>query len=99
VERRASRFRSFKIPSKSERENLELGNLVKLVFETKLAQPFGVSGERMWVKVLGESEEGCWAGSLINSPVGGIEIRPGDVLLFESKHVCAIIRRSEMEFE
>ncbi len=85
VEARAAEHGSFKIPLRSQRENLRVGNLVKLVFiDPTRGMP---NGERMWVEVVAV-EVGRYRGELRNVPVLIEDLREGDLVEFGPEHVA-----------
>ena len=80
---------SFFIPSLKERESLNVGEAVKLIFE--MAQPTEEydAFERMWVEIT-SLENGFYVGFLDNNPEGKVSIKAGDEVVFQSKHVISI---------
>jgi hypothetical protein len=79
---------SFFIPPRERREALEPGDVVKLIFLFEPPAPSGTTGERMWVEVTAV-QEGGYTGELLNEPGDIEELRPGDAIRFEAKHVAA----------
>lgn len=82
AEARAAAHSSFKIPSRSEREDLRVGDLAKLVFVVD-----GAGGERMWVEVTAVAA-GRYRGILRNVPVTIPGIAEGDTVEFGPEHVA-----------
>ncbi|MCY9738149.1 DUF2314 domain-containing protein [Paenibacillus alvei] len=76
---------SFKIPSKSDIRNLEVGNHVKLGFEED-----GKHTERMWV-LLTRIDGDDFEGILDNDPFNLETIKCGDLVKFNSKHILSTI--------
>jgi hypothetical protein len=92
-ERHAEAPRSFFIPPREHRENLEVGRLVKLIFE--FAPPRDLNGtlrtgERMWAIVSEVRPDGTYLGDLDNDPDLVTELKPGDPIKFGPEHVVAI---------
>lgn len=81
--------RTFFIPSRAERESLEAGQLVKLLFEPTDPAPEGPRAERMWVIVGGRSGHGYF-GQLDNQPQYVPELNAGDRIEFAPEHVVSI---------
>jgi hypothetical protein len=77
---------SFFIPRRERRENLVLGDQVKLVFRFEGAGP---NAERMWVDVV-EAAEGSYVGELRNQPYHIRDLEPGARVAFRPEHVAAI---------
>jgi hypothetical protein len=80
---------SFFIPPRAVRHNLDVGDVVKLLFFIRDPEPGGLEAERMWVDVK-SAAEGIFVGELLNSPSVIGDLRPGDRVVFEPKHVAAI---------
>ncbi len=80
---------TFYIPTLKERENLKVGDCVKLVF--RMDQPFKdhLSVERMWVEIT-EVKDNYYIGYLDNDPDGEVLVECGDTVVFQPKHVIAI---------
>lgn len=81
--------RTFFIPSKTERDNLEPGQLVKLIFDAPNSGPGGPSAERMWVVVSGRDGDGYF-GRLDNQPRAIEGLSAGDRIEFAPEHVVSI---------
>jgi hypothetical protein len=77
--------RTFSIPRSDERRNLNVGDIVKMVFEPCQA---GESAERMWVIVKKRTERG-YIGELNNHPATIENLELGDELEFGPEHVIA----------
>lgn len=82
IEARAAEHATFKIPLRSVREKLCIGDLVKLVFVT----PSG-EGERMWVEI-GHVQDGRYSGRLRNTPVQIRDLDEGASIEFGPEHVA-----------
>ena len=80
-EQHARHPETFWMPPLAERQSLQPGDLVKLVF---LGEPVP---ERMWVRVLSGEPEGSYYGTLINTPLGLEGIDYGDEVFFSASHV------------
>jgi len=81
------------IPSVDVRENLEVGNLVKLVF--RFAGEWSPRAdnecERMWVEILEtDSENARYRGVLLNTPAVHNEVSDGEELWFHALHVLEV---------
>ena len=88
--RHAESPRTFFIPSRSERENLRPGDLVKLVFEIVDPQLPEPGAERMWVEVTGV-EDGRYIGALNNVPSTITTISLGDRVDFGPEHIISTL--------
>lgn len=86
VERNSENPDTFYIPSKEDKETVNIGTLVKLGFETNDIEECG--GERMWV-VVTQKTEGGFVGTLRNNPVF-MDLDFGDVVHFQSKNIIDI---------
>jgi hypothetical protein len=84
VERSRLYPESFEIPSAAERQSIEPGDHVKLMFEMKDGW-----GERMWVNVSAMRPRRV-VGELLNSPVGIPRLNAGDRVKFRFDHVIDI---------
>ncbi len=82
-ERAAQAPESFAIPAKQDREQLRVGDDVKLIFSP---------GERMWVTVTRSKEDGHYLGTLANEPVDVAGLEYDDVIAFGPEHVIDIVR-------
>lgn len=88
--RSAEAPRSFFIPNRDERENLQPGDYAKLLFELVEPQPGDPGAEKMWVEVLGVSE-GEYVGALTNVPRVITTITVGDRVDFGPNHVIGTL--------
>ena len=81
---------SFYIPSRELRDNLKVGDLVKLIFrmEDKINSE-NVSVERMWVEIK-EKNNNFYSGTLDNDPNGDVLIKCGLCVNFNAEHVIQI---------
>ena len=75
---------SFRIPNASERENVQPGDYVKLMFGMRDSW-----GERMWVKVA-ERTKREYRGELSNQPYGIPKLGCGDLVEFGPDHIIDI---------
>ena len=80
---------TFWLPSKEDRENLQPGDHVKLIFND------GAQRERMWVQVGSVTEKG-YIGILWNNPIL-IDLEHGDVIEFGVKHITEIEKAGEVK--
>jgi hypothetical protein len=80
---------SFSIPRSEQRKNLNLGDLVKLVFEADHPSPTGLTAERMWVEVRA-IQGSTFVGALDNTPSFLSNLQPGDLITFGPEHVAAL---------
>lgn len=80
---------TFWIPDAAERQSLQPGRLVKLIFRIDLGDEVQV--ERMWVQVKKQSSSG-YIGELDNDPYCITELRSGEPILFEPRHVIDIYK-------
>ena len=82
--------KSFWIPSRELRENLQSGDIVKLIFrmEEKENQD-NVSVERMWVEIK-EKNGAFYTGNLANDPNGEVLIECGVSVKFKAEHIIQI---------
>lgn len=81
--------RTFLIPSKEEIDNLEVENLVKLIFVMKRPQTNGCRAERMWVKIKFIDND-KFIGVLDNDPYYLKTIKSGDEITFQSNNIASI---------
>jgi len=82
--------RTFFIPTRAEREAVNPGELVKLLFEIVDPTDDMPSAERMWVKVT-EAAGGRYIGELDNEPSALTSIRPGDRIEFGPEHIISLM--------
>ena len=73
----------FWMPDLDDRENLPIGESVKLIFTD------GHAAERMWVRVAAKGEDNSYHGVLMNTPVH-LPLEPGSPVHFEAKNVIEI---------
>jgi len=88
---------SFWIPSRVLRENLQAGDLVKLIFrmEEKENQD-DVSVERMWVEI--KDKNGLfYTGNLDNDPNGEVLVKCGVSVNFKAEHIIEIYEEENTE--
>jgi hypothetical protein len=78
--------RHYPIPPSAERQSLQPGDLVKLVF---LSDADDGDGERMWVEV-DTVEGGDFIGTLANQPKV-VPLSPGAEIRFQPRHVAAVL--------
>ncbi len=89
LQRHEANPNTFEIPSLEEKQELKAGDIVKLGFEATEEFDDGPSGERMWVrttKIKGDDYEG----TLSNDPVVIEDLKHGDKVIFNSKHIISI---------
>ena len=89
-DRQAESPRTFFIPPRSERDNLQPGDVVKLMFELVDAQDGDPAAERMWVQVDGR-EGATYVGVLTNTPGAITTISLGDRVEFGPEHVLTTL--------
>jgi hypothetical protein len=82
--------RTFFIPTRAERESVEPGDLVKLLFEVVNATDDMPSAERMWVKVT-VADGGRYVGELDNEPAALQSIGPGSRIEFGPEHIISLM--------
>lgn len=88
--------RSFFIPPRAEREGLQAGDVVKLLFEVVAPEMEGLpAAERMWVRVLERDEDG-YVGALDNDPRVITTIEAGSRIRFHPEHVIMVLEDSPM---
>lgn len=91
---------TFPIPSRSEREGLRTGDMVKLVFVLDPPPVEGPNAERMWIEVRSAQPDGSYDGWLTNQPVVISALEPSALVAFEARHVAGIaLRRDEVTFD
>ncbi len=81
--------RTFLIPDKEEIDELEVGDLVKLIFFMNELAEDGCEAERMWVTIT-EHQGNDFKGVLDNTPFYIKSIREGDIINFKSQHIATI---------
>ena len=87
-ERHAAHPQSFLIPDRAERDSLQTGDSVRLLFELLDPAPGLPNGERMWVEVTGR-DAGGYRGVLTNAPAAITTIGLGDDIRFGPENVIA----------
>lgn len=83
----------YSIPDKTMRDNLPVGQVVKLIFRfaAEMAERQNNECERMWVEVLEvDTDYGRYRGRLLNQPKRHTAISEGHELWFHPIHVFAI---------
>lgn len=82
---------TFELPSVLERQSLQAGQIVKLIFRIRVAGDADdeIFTERMWVKIVGCSN-GAYVGELANHPDCTDDMTPGMIVPFEPRHVIDI---------
>jgi hypothetical protein len=80
---------TFSIPRSDQRASLQVGALVKLIFEADPPSATGLTAERMWVEMR-EVRDGRFVGALDNEPSFIVDLEPGDAVHFGPEHVAAI---------
>lgn len=85
---------SFPIPSRQERESLQPGDMVKMVFVLDPPPPTGPNAERMWVEVR-SARDGAYDGWLTNEPKVIPALGLGTFLAFAPEHVAGIALQTE----
>jgi hypothetical protein len=87
--------RLFWIPPRWQREHVEPGTHVKLIFQIAYATPEGQrtrQGERMWVAVDEQVADGWFRGRLDNDPkTTGGRLSCDDVVWFRAEHIIDLI--------
>ena len=84
---------TFFIPSLEDRESIEPGSLVKLIFSGRDSSGRAVN-ERMWVRVESRGASRVYRGQLDNDPVFLRGLRRGDRISFRPIHVTEIITKT-----
>lgn len=83
----------YQIPASEVRENLKVGDTVKLIFRfaNEWSERAKNDAERMWVEVVEiDGENARYRGTLANDPMMHSEVHYGDELWFHPVHVFAI---------
>jgi Uncharacterized protein conserved in bacteria (DUF2314) len=80
---------SFQIPGEEEKQAIEPGVFVKLMFDTTDLWGRRNWGERMWVKVIAIKKHHI-VGELSNQPIGIPRLYPGDQVKFRPHHIIDI---------
>ncbi len=84
VQRNIDSEGSFEIPSLEEKEDIKVGDCVKLVFK-------GEFTERMWVKVSARIGDTQFEGTLGSLPIV-MDLDFGDKIVFDYKNICGIFK-------
>jgi len=74
--------KTFKIPSLEDRSNLEIGDIVKLVFTD--------INERLWVVITKVKNSDTYVGMIDNDPLDNSLFKYGDEVCFEPKNVLEV---------
>ena len=96
-ERQALAPDTFHIPSREERESLQSGQRVQLLFLmlVKDAVPEDIMCEKMWVTIDEVTPDG-YCGTLDSIPASSDALVPGDVVKFNPQHIsCVLIPKSD----
>ena len=97
IEKQAKGFKyTFFVPPKSVIKRLDKGNEVRLRFAIRTPEPEGPEAERMWVEITEKTEEG-YSGLLTNNPEYIDDLKLGDRIEFEAKHIMDSDLKSEEE--
>ena len=86
--------RTFSIPRSEQRRNLNIGQVVKLVFLLDAPGDDIPTAERMWVEVK-EARGSQYIGILDNEPFHISNLKLGDAIEFGPEHVAALYRKPE----
>ena len=90
---------AFPIPSIEEREDLQAGDMVKMVFVLDPPPASGPNAERMWVEVR-SARNGRYDGWLTNEPSIIADLEYGTFLAFGPEHVAGIaLHTDEVAFD
>lgn len=90
---------AFPIPTRTEREALQPGDMVKMVFVLDPPPASGPNAERMWVEVR-SIDEGAYEGRLTNDPSVITDLQAGTFLAFGPEHVAGIaLQHEEVAFD
>jgi hypothetical protein len=77
---------TFYLPSNEALNMLAVGDVVKVIFQCDVANDKGWSAERMWVQI-NKVDSGHFEGYLDNDPYYIPDIKAGDRVEFEKKHI------------
>jgi hypothetical protein len=89
VKRNRQHPETFEIPDDEDKQAIEPGVLVKLMFEMRNSKTWFLGGERMWVEVVAVKRRRI-VGRLINEPLGIPRLDPGDKVRFRRDHIIDI---------
>lgn len=81
--------RIFLIPNREEIENLDAGDLVRLIFVMETPLNNGCRAERMWVRIT-DKQNGVFKGVLDNEPCYLKSIKFGDTITFKAENIASI---------
>ncbi|MBU7317035.1 DUF2185 domain-containing protein [Paenibacillus oleatilyticus] len=79
---------TFYIPGEEVLYRLQAGDLVKLIFMAEETLDNGCGAERMWVKIV-ERNASDFRGELVNHPVYLESPQYGNMICFNSVHICS----------
>ncbi|MWB99035.1 hypothetical protein [Agromyces seonyuensis] len=82
---------TFEIPEQRHKDNVRVGDIVKLGFNSEHE-----GGERMWVQVTKVKGDRYW-GNLDNEPVVIWGLQPGSTVRFRGKHIIALYEDEQFE--
>lgn len=77
---------TFYKPSQRIIEQLQTGNICKLIFEFESDNPEHPRAERMWV-IIDSIDNGKFAGHLDNTPLYIEDLKVGDTIEFQTEHI------------
>ncbi|MGN1223507.1 MAG: DUF2185 domain-containing protein [Ruminococcus sp.] len=97
-ERHRKHPRTFDIPTEEEIEALQVNDLVKLIFSFPEQLENGCCAERMWVCITEITEDG-FCGELDNHPYYLKDLKAGDRITFQKKHIAAIFVKETNELD
>jgi len=84
---------TFRIPSREKREEVQIRDLVKLIFTVE--ESGNTLSERLWVKVcrkgLVEPDAPLYGGVVTSNPAILKDIIPSDKVDFDPEHICDIV--------
>ena len=81
---------TFYIPALNKRDNLEINNIVKLIFKMQEKTNYkNIVVERMWV-IIEKKIDDFYIGRLDNDPFSDVYIKCGDRVYFKAKHIIDI---------
>lgn len=92
---KAAKYTFYK-PSERLINQLQKGNLVKLIFRFKNEFSEQASAERMWVEITAIND-GRFTGTLANDPYYIKDLKHKDVLEFEARHIIQVYDLDEPE--
>lgn len=81
----------FRIPSRQRRWTVAVGHCAKLMFEVPAGKTSnGFGGERLWVEVTSQAEDGTYTGRVRNKPMVITSVAFDDEVRFEPRHVIDV---------